>query len=160
MKKPQIRRFFLAIGMACGIMMYMFIFIYGAQIMQGVIEEKTSKVVEVIVSSVKPFQLMMGKIMGLASVGLLQFLIWIILITTLSSVVLGFFGLEMPQQQMMNEMNQQYPDAQVQNQGMMEVMKLISEIPFGYLIFNFLFYFLGGYLLYGALVRSSRICRR
>ena len=94
---------------------------------------------------------MMGKIIGLASVGLLQFLIWIILITTLSSVVLGFFGLEMPQQQMMNEMNQQYPDAQVQNQGMLEVMKLISEIPFGYLIFNVLFYFLGGYLLYGAL---------
>jgi ABC-2 type transport system permease protein len=139
------------IGMACGIMMYLFIFIYGAQIMQGVIEEKTSKVVEVIVSSVKPFQLMMGKIMGLASVGLLQFLIWIILITTLSSVVLGFFGLDMPQQQMMNDMSQQYPEAQYQNQGTMEVLQLIGEIPFGYLIFNFLFYFLGGYLLYGAL---------
>jgi len=94
---------------------------------------------------------MMGKIMGLASVGLLQFLIWIILITTLSSVVLGFFGLEMPQQQMMNEMNRQYPEAQLQNQGMIEVMRLIGQIPFGYLIFNFLFYFLGGYLLYGAL---------
>ena len=139
------------IGMACGIMMYLFIFIYGAQIMQGVIEEKTSKVVEVIVSSVKPFQLMMGKITGLASVGLLQFLIWIILITTLSSVVLGSFGLEMPQQQMMNEMNQQYPQAQMQNQGMLDVLQMIGEIPFGYLIFNFLFYFLGGYLLYGAL---------
>lgn len=139
------------IGMACGIMMYIFIFVYGAQIMQGVIEEKTSKVVEVIVSSVRPFQLMMGKIMGLASVGLLQFLIWIILITTLSSVVLGYFGLEMPQQQMMNEMNQQYPDGQFQNQDTMEVLKLMGEIPFGYLIFNFLFYFLGGYLLYGAL---------
>ncbi|HET6540641.1 MAG TPA: ABC transporter permease, partial [Chryseolinea sp.] len=87
----------------------------------------------------------------LASVGLLQFLIWIILITTLSSVVLGFFGLEMPQQQMMNEMNRQYPEAQLQNQGMIEVMRLIGQIPFGYLIFNFLFYFLGGYLLYGAL---------
>jgi ABC-2 type transport system permease protein len=139
------------IGMAGGILMYMFIFIYGAQIMQGVIEEKTSKVVEVIVSSVKPFQLMMGKIMGLASVGLLQFLIWIILITTLSSVVLGFLGLEMPQQQMMNEMSQQYPDAQVQNQGMIELMRLMGEIPIGFLIFTFLFYFLGGYLLYGAL---------
>ncbi len=139
------------IGMACGIMMYIFIFIYGAQIMQGVIEEKTSKVVEVIVSSVKPFQLMMGKIMGLASVGLLQFLIWIILITTLSSVVLGLFGLEMPQDQMMNEMNQQYPDAQVQNSGALELLSSVSEIPFVYLIFNFLFYFLGGYLLYGAL---------
>ena len=135
------------IGMACGIMMYLFIFIYGAQIMQGVIEEKTSKVVEVIVSSVKPFQLMMGKIMGLASVGLLQFLIWIILITTLSSVVLGMFGIEMPEQQMMNEMGSQ----QAQNQAMMAVLQTASEIPFGYLIFNFLFYFLGGYLLYGAL---------
>lgn len=139
------------IGMAFGILMYMFIFIYGAQIMQGVIEEKTSKVVEVIVSSVKPFQLMMGKIMGLASVGLLQFLIWIILITTLSSVVLGYFGVGMPQDQMINEMSQQYPDAQVQNQATMEIFSTISKIPFGYLIFNFLFYFLGGYLLYGAL---------
>ena len=105
------------VGMACGIMMYMFIFIYGAQIMQGIIEEKTSKVVEVIVSSVKPFQLMMGKIIGFASVGLLQFLIWIMLITTLSSVVLGYFGLEMPQQQMMNEMNQQNPEAKCKIRG-------------------------------------------
>ena len=139
------------VGMAFGILMYMFIFIYGAQIMQGVIEEKTSKVVDVIVSSVKPFQLMMGKIMGLASVGLLQFLIWIILITTLSSVVLGFFGMEMPQDQMMNEMSQQYPDAQVQNHAATEIFSTISRLPIGYLIFIFLFYFLGGYLLYGAL---------
>jgi ABC-2 type transport system permease protein len=140
-----------AVGMACGIMMYLFIFIYGAQIMQGIIEEKTSKVVEIIVSSVRPFQLMMGKIVGLASVGLLQFLIWIVLITTLSSVVLGYFGLEMPQQQMMNEMSKQYPDAQMQNPASMEVLAMLSQIPFGYVIFNFLFYFLGGYLLYGAL---------
>jgi ABC-2 type transport system permease protein len=82
--------------MAGGILMYMFIFIYGAQIMQGIIEEKTSKVVEVIVSSVKPFQLMMGKILGLASVGLLQFLIWIILMSTLTFGVLGFFGIDRP----------------------------------------------------------------
>jgi ABC-2 type transport system permease protein len=150
-EKTSDSKILFGIGMACGIMMYIFIFVYGAQIMQGVIEEKTSKVVEVIVSSVKPFQLMMGKIMGLASVGLLQFLIWIILITTLSSVVLGYFGLEMPQQQMMNDMSAQYPDGQFQNPDTMEVMKMISEIPYGYLIFNFLFYFLGGYLLYGAL---------
>ncbi len=140
-----------AVGMACGIMMYLFIFIYGAQIMQGIIEEKTSKVVEIIISSVRPFQLMMGKIIGLASVGLLQFLIWIVLITTLSSVVLGYFGLEMPQQQMMNEMSKQYPEAQMQNPASMEILEMLSQIPFGYVIFNFLFYFLGGYLLYGAL---------
>ena len=81
-----------AIGMIFGILMYMFIFIYGAQIMQGIIEEKTSKVVEVIVSSVRPFQLMMGKILGLATVGLLQFLIWIILMSTLTILSLKFTG--------------------------------------------------------------------
>jgi ABC-2 type transport system permease protein len=139
----------LGVGVIAGIMMYMFIFIYGAQIMQGIIEEKMSKVVEVIVSSVKPFQLMLGKIIGLASVGLLQFLIWIVLITTLSSVVLGYFGLEMPQQQMMNDMAAQSPE--VQNAEAMKFLKILGQIPFTYVIFNFLFYFLGGYLLYGAL---------
>jgi ABC-2 type transport system permease protein len=137
------------VGMAGGILMYMFIFIYGAQIMQGIIEEKTSKVVEVIVSSVKPFQLMMGKIVGLASVGLLQFLIWIILIMTVSSVVLGFFGLQMPQQQMMEQMSQQNP--QVQQAQSVEFLNVLGQIPFSYIIPVFLFYFLGGYLLYGAL---------
>ncbi len=137
------------VGMAGGILMYMFIFIYGAQIMQGIIEEKTSKVVEVIVSSVKPFQLMMGKIIGLASVGLLQFLIWIILITTVSSVVLGLFGLEMPQQQMVEQMGQQNP--QVQQAQSVEILNALSQIPFTYIISVFLFFFLGGYLLYGAL---------
>lgn len=136
------------VGMAGGILMYMFIFIYGAQIMQGVIEEKMSKVVEVIVSSVRPFQLMMGKILGLASVGLLQFLIWIVLITTLSTVVLGFFGLQSPSQEMM-QMNPQA--VAVQNSGSLEFMKVFSQIPWSYVIFSFLFYFIGGYLLYGAL---------
>ena len=136
------------IGMTGGILMYMFIFIYGAQIMQGVIEEKMSKVVEVIVSSVRPFQLMMGKILGLASVGLLQFLIWIVLISTLSTVVLGFFGLQSPSQEMM-QMNEQAVAAQ--SSGPLELMKVFSQIPWSYVIFNFLFYFIGGYLLYGAL---------
>ncbi|MEJ1241196.1 ABC transporter permease [Chryseolinea sp. T2] len=94
-EKESDSRLLSGVGMASGILMYMFIFIYGAQIMQGVIEEKTSKVVEVIVSSVKPLQLMLGKIIGLASVGLLQFIIWIVLITTVSTVVLGAFGLQM-----------------------------------------------------------------
>ena len=136
------------VGMAGGILMYMFIFIYGAQIMQGVIEEKMSKVVEVIVSSVRPFQLMMGKILGLASVGLLQFLIWIVLISTLTTVVLGFFGLQSPSQEIM-QMNQQA--VAVQNSGSLEFMKVFSQIPWSYVIFSFLFYFIGGYLLYGAL---------
>lgn len=138
-----------AVGMTSGILMYMFIFIYGAQIMQGIIEEKTSKVVEVIVSSVRPFQLMLGKIMGLASVGLLQFLIWIVLITTLSTVVFAYFGIDSAQQQMMGQVSAQQVEAQ--NHAAVEVYKNWNQIPFTYMIANFLFYFLGGYLLYGAL---------
>lgn len=136
------------IGMVCGILMYMFILIYGMQIMQGIIEEKMSRVVEVIVSSVRPFQLMMGKILGLASVGLLQFLIWIVLISTLSTLIFASFGLEMPQEQMMGQMNAQGPNPY---EGMPEFLKIWNQIPFFYIIFTFIFYFIGGYLLYGAL---------
>ncbi len=135
------------IGMIGGILIYIFIFVYGAQIMQGVIEEKTSKVVEVIVSSVRPFQLMLGKILGLASVGLLQFLIWIVLITSVSSVALGYMGFDMPQQEMMNQVASQ-PEY---NSEFMDVMQTVNEIPVFYIVSIFLFYFLGGYLLYGAL---------
>ncbi len=138
------------VGMAGGILMYMFIFIYGAQIMQGIIEEKMSKVVEVIVSSVRPFQLMMGKIIGLASVGLLQFLIWIVLISTLSTVVLGYFGLQSPQQEMM-QMNEQAQMAAAQGPGSLALLKALGEIQWGYVVGTFIFYFIGGYLLYGAL---------
>jgi ABC-2 type transport system permease protein len=137
------------VGMAGGIMMYMFIFIYGAQIMQGIIEEKMSKVVEVIVSSVRPFQLMMGKIIGLASVGLLQFLIWIVLITTLSTVVFALFGVQSPSQEMM-QMNGQY-QAVAQQSAPMELLATLSQINWVYIVSVFLFYFIGGYLLYGAL---------
>jgi ABC-2 type transport system permease protein len=135
-------------GMVAGIMMYLFIFIYGAQIMQGIIEEKTSKVVEIIISSVRPFQLMMGKILGLASVGLLQFLIWIILITTLSTLVFLIFGIEIPQQEMAREMTSQYGSG---DPGLAKIMEVWTQIPFSYMIFTFVFYFLGGYLIYGAL---------
>lgn len=142
-------RVLLGVGIGSGILMYMFILIYGAQIMQGVIEEKTSKVVEVIVSSVKPFQLMMGKIIGLATVGLLQFVIWIVLITTFSTLILGAVGMEAQSQELVGQAGEQA--AAVQNQGGMQAIRMMSQIPFGYVIFNFLFYFLGGYLLYGAL---------
>lgn len=145
-EKSSDSKILFGVGMTGGILMYMFIFIYGAQIMQGIIEEKMSKVVEVIVSSVRPFQLMMGKILGLASVGLLQFLIWIVLISTLTTVVLGLFGLEPPSQEMMQVNGQAASQA-----PSMEILKAFSQIHWSYVIFNFLFYFIGGYLLYGAL---------
>jgi ABC-2 type transport system permease protein len=145
------------VGFVLGILIYMFVLIYGIQIMQGVIDEKTSKIVEVIVSSVKPFQLMMGKIIGIASVGLLQFLIWILIITVVSSSVLGYFGLKMPQQQMMEQVSKQVADPEVneaiasQNKEVNEFLNNIGQIPFGKIAFVFVFFFLGGYLLYGAL---------
>ncbi|MBX7124818.1 MAG: ABC transporter permease [Cyclobacteriaceae bacterium] len=148
------------LGFVLGILIYMFVMVYGIQIMQGVIDEKTSKIVEVIVSSVKPFQLMMGKILGIASVGLLQFGIWIVLITFVTSSVLGYFGLKMPQQQAMEQVSKRVGDdeqvkqAMEMNQPNVQVNELlghIDQIPFGKIAFFFIFFFLGGYLLYGAL---------
>lgn len=145
------------VGFVLGILIYMFVLIYGIQIMQGVIDEKTSKIVEVIVSSVKPFQLMMGKIIGIASVGLLQFTIWILIITFVSSSVLGYFGLKMPQEQMREQMTQQVSSPEVQeeveaqNSKVAEFLGMLNQIPFAKIAAVFVFYFLGGYLLYGAL---------
>ncbi len=145
------------LGFGLGILIYMFVLVYGIQIMQGVIDEKTSKIVEVIVSSVRPFQLMLGKIIGIASVGLLQFTIWIILITVLSTGALGYFGLKMPQKQAMEEVVKQVGDENVkqamdqQNSRINETLANLGEIRFGKIAFVFVFYFLGGYLLYGAL---------
>ena len=146
------------LGFFLGILIYMFVLIYGIQIMQGVIDEKTSKVVEVIVSSVKPFQLMLGKIIGIASVGLVQFTIWIILISVLSSGTLAYFGLKMPQEQMMEQVTKQMDNdpemkeaVAQQNSKVTELLGNLNEIPFTKIAFIFVFYFLGGYLLYGAL---------
>jgi ABC-2 type transport system permease protein len=146
------------LGFVLGVMIYMFVLIYGMQIMLGVIEEKTSKIVEVLVSSVKPFQLMMGKILAIAAVGLLQFTIWVVLISTLSTATLSLFGVDMPQAEAMEQITRQmqeggYRSEQVdaQNEQVIEILQSINEIPFTYILFNFAFYFLGGYLLYGAL---------
>jgi ABC-2 type transport system permease protein len=149
-------RIFYFLGFTLGVLIYIFIFVYGSQTMQGVIDEKTSKIVEVIVSSVKPFQLMMGKILGIASVGLVQFLIWILLIGVITPIVLGMFGLQMPQEQMMNEMNRTMGSSEAmqmasRSSGVARFLASMSELPFGYIAFVFVFYFIGGYLLYGAL---------
>ncbi len=143
------------LGFVLGILIYMFVLIYGMQIMHGVIDEKTSKVVEVIISSVRPFQLMMGKILGIAAVGLVQFSIWVILISVLSSATLSIFGMKMPQQQAMEQISNNgvatEDDAPQENNKVVEALKVFNEIPMTSIVFNFAFYFLGGYLLYGAL---------
>jgi ABC-2 type transport system permease protein len=146
------------LGFVLGVLIYMFVLIYGMQIMLGVIEEKTSKIVEVLVSSVKPFQLMMGKILGIAAVGLLQFTIWVVLVSVLSTATLSVFGVKMPQQEAMEQITSQMnqsgeasPDAANGKEKVIEILGSLNKIPFASIIFNFAFYFLGGYLLYGAL---------
>lgn len=135
------------LGFALGLLIYLFVMLYGMQVMLGVIEEKTSKVVEIIVSSVKPFQLMMGKILGIASVGLLKYLIWVVLIFVLSGVSLAIFGISLSPQQGLSEAM----GAPVPQNDVIEVLQSIQGIPMGYVIYNFAFYFLGGFLLYAAL---------
>ncbi|MDI1324154.1 MAG: ABC transporter permease [Algoriphagus sp.] len=140
-----------ALGFTSGILIYIFIFVYGNQIMQGVIEEKSSRIVEILVSSLKPFQLMMGKIIGIGAVGLTQFLIWVVLIGTLSSVVIGILGMQMPQQQAIEMASPEIAESMPPGSDMAQIFQVISGIDFIGLTLSFIFYFLGGYLLYGAL---------
>ena len=157
-KEKEIRDKAQAIGLAFSIFIFMFILVYAAQVMRGVIEEKTSRVVEIIVSSVKPMELMMGKIIAVGLVGLTQFLIWVLLITLL---VVGlqmfvFPDIMAPENweninntgAMIGEISTGMETATMQNQW--------AEVFFEYvnwplLITMFLLYFIGGYLLYGSL---------
>jgi ABC-2 type transport system permease protein len=151
-----------AVGFIGAFLIYIFIFLYGAQVMRGVIEEKTSRIVEVIISSVKPFQLMMGKILGIALVGLTQFLLWVILTFSISSIVTSVFvdpnniNEQMAHRQsplgtpIPDEVQQEVNAAQGGSE-LTEIMGSINSINFPLLIGAFLFYFLGGYLLYAAL---------
>jgi len=138
------------IGFFAGIMIYVFIFVYGNQIMQGVIEEKSSRIVEILVSSIKPFQLMVGKIIGIGAVGLTQFLIWILLIGTITSIVMGYFGLQMPQQQAIEMANPELGSLMNDSLDNHNILQVVPEINFVKILLLFLFYFVGGYLLYGA----------
>lgn len=140
-----------AIGFLTGILIYIFIFVYGNQIMQGVIEEKSSRIVEILVSSLKPFQLMLGKIVGIGAVGLTQFLIWVVLVGALSSIVMGVLGMQMPQHQAMEMANPEFANAAPDTGELGEILAVIQGIDFVSIVLSFLFYFLGGYLLYGAL---------
>lgn len=150
------------VGFGFGLMVYFFIFFFGVQVMRGVIEEKTNRIVEVVITSVKPFQLMMGKIIGIALVGLTQFLLWVILSTTMFSIATSFLAndriAELQQLQA-----QQSTELLAQNAGQMEKFKkvdmgdfnhpdhIINRINWPLMLGTFVFYFLGGYLLYGAL---------
>ncbi len=141
-------------GILLTFIIYMFIIMYGSMVMQGVMEEKTNRIVEIMISSVKPFDLMMGKIIGIGFVGLTQMFLWGILTTILVSGSLFFFGSSTsPEELMAGQMSMQ--GIQEMNAGSSElstqVHEIINSINFGKLGICFIFYFIGGYLLYAAL---------
>ena len=142
------------VGFLAAFMIYLALFIYGAQVMRGVIEEKTSRIIEVIVSSVKPFQLMLGKILGIGAVGLTQFLLWIILSTGLSTLASSYINNdEKPKTEQGIKKDANQPDMKEISSGnkVQQFLKAADTINFPLIIGTFFFYFLGGYLLYSAL---------
>lgn len=151
----------MAIGFVGGLLIYIFIFMYGGLVMRGVIEEKTNRIVEIIVSSVKPFQLMMGKIVGVAMVGLTQFVLWIFLTMTIVTIFMSVFAtdlskyesgkMKLQEQAVVPQEPTNIENNNDINESVVAIFESIRSINFGVLIFAFLFYFIGGYLLYGAL---------
>lgn len=141
------------IGYVMGFLIYIFLFVYGAQVMQGVIEEKSSKIVEVIVSTVRPFHMMIGKVVGVASVGIFQLLIWIVLIGVISVAGMTIFGLSTDPMETAQMMQQGGGEASaVQSSAkVQEMLSVINDIPVTKIVLLFVFFFLGGYMLYGAL---------
>ena len=143
----------IGVGAIAGYFLMMFVMIYGTSVMRSVIEEKTSRIIEVIVSSVKPFQLMLGKIIGNASAGLLQFFIWGILIFILGTVVTSLLGINMAEMQTANLSAEQLETAKNVAGGdkMQVLIQEVLRLPLLKLFVLFIFYFLGGYMLYSSL---------
>ena len=140
------------VGFGSGILIYITMFIFGAMVMRGVMEEKTNRIAEVMVSSVKPFELMMGKILGIAAVGLTQLVLWAVLITVLSSVAGAFFSSEALQHA--TEAGKSIP-VNGNNAAMAakfaEMSKAFGSVNWLLILSCFAFYFLGGYLFYASL---------
>ncbi|MEN9295988.1 MAG: hypothetical protein RJA42_254 [Bacteroidota bacterium] len=136
-----------------GMLLYITLLLYGSQVMNGVIEEKSSRIIEVIISSIKPYQLMLGKILGVGMVGLTQFLLWIVLTIGLSQVASKFYQTS-PIHQKMEQVKKADPKvAREINDAspMAEVTKVIESTNIPLVVGGFLFYFLFGYLLYSSL---------
>ena len=149
----------IALAYIFGFLIYMFVFLYGNMVMQGVIEEKSNKVMEVMVSSVKPFELMMGKILGIASVAVTQFVIWVVFILVVGGAAMSLFGVgdmlaaasasaAMDPAAMMGT---QMPVPALDDE-MLSVIRTVTDPAYLLRILGgFLVYFVGGYLLYAAM---------
>jgi ABC-2 type transport system permease protein len=153
----------LAMGLAyiLSFMVYILIFLFGTQVMRGVIEEKSSRIVEVIVSSVKPFELMMGKILGIASVSLVQIFLWILLtfglVAGIGTLFLNKSGVETPNTEVVANLMETQGAAQAvpvnvaEKDFTGELVAALANVNFILIIGGFIFFFLGGYLLYAAM---------
>jgi len=143
----------IAIGGAFGYLIMMFIIIYGNMVMRSVIEEKTSRIIEIIISSVKPFQLMMGKIIGTSLAGVLQFLIWAILGLSAMLILSTVFGVQMGATSSIQ--GQAVQAAQTEMAGTIQLyIKELWNLPIGTILISFIFYFIGGYFLYSSFYAS------
>lgn len=140
----------LIFGGVAGYLLFMFIIIYGNMIMRSIIEEKTSRIIEIIISSVKPIQLMLGKIFGTTLAGLTQFLVWIAVGGTLVMITSAIFGIDMsgPQMAQPQELIEQ---AQGTQEEVAVIIQEIYNLPLANLIIMFILFFIGGYLLYSSL---------
>jgi ABC-2 type transport system permease protein len=145
-EKESIAGVKMIIGYVGGFLIYIFVFLYGAQVMRGVIEEKTSRIVEVMISSVTPFQLMLGKIIGIAGVALLQFLVWLVCGIVFYSIAIAVFIGDALDPAKLSA------DSPIPADSLaFDVQHALESINFPYLIGVFIFFFLVGYLLYAAL---------
>ncbi len=136
-------------GMVMGFSIYISLFFYGTMIMKGVQEEKTNRIVEVLTSSVKPFQLLMGKILGVGAVGLTQFVLWILLTFFVNIFVLPLLGITMADSPSAATMQSSGPE--MDPESVQAMVYSLRELPFTQIILLFPLYFLGGFLLYGSL---------
>ena len=141
------------LGIILAMLVYMFILFFGGQVMQGVAEEKTNRIIEVIISSVKPFQLMMGKIIGVSLVALTQFMLWILLTGVLYVGFSAFIGLSQPGILSQGTVMTQEIAANdiMSNESVQNILQIAHSIDFGTIIFSFIIFFVLGYLLYATL---------
>jgi len=151
----------MAFGYAAGFLIYMFVFIYGAMVMRGVMEEKSNRIVEVIISSVKPFQLLFGKIVGIGLVGLTQIAIWIVLTMAIAGGVTSFVGHGSAEtvahaQNIMSAqssaMGTMAAPTHAEKNVVADVIHMVGNLNLPLIFFSFIFFFVGGFLLYSSLM--------
>jgi ABC-2 type transport system permease protein len=139
----------IAIGGAFGYLIMMFIIIYGNMVMRSVIEEKTNRIIEIIISSVKPFQLMIGKIVGTSLAGILQFVIWAIIGLGLMFAASAFFGVNVGPTARISPEMMQAAQHELSGSAQMYIAELWN-LPIASILIGFVIYFIGGYFLYSS----------